>query len=429
MLLSYLYPFPFRNTNPPLTWVYYRQLGQLPPEEVEYVGSAGYFEDPVTVQQSRPWEISPLVQQQFGFGIPTTEQVAGCRQHWVELDLYDKLLSEQPSGLRAWASLMTRPYGPLCKRLEEVFRDAASRGPIEAVLTWCNCASLRKVAQRFKVPVIHNELGALRAPTYQRTVYFDFSGVNAYTESEPRYRRFKAEVQCERAPLFSVNELRALIGGPTLQSIDFTDPSYEYDLGLALQVEDDSNLIAYGNGFNNYELILTAMQHVEPKRVLIRTHPHGALDYRRIAWKGVQFDESPTSVEFVRRCRSVVTINSSVGIESLLLGRRACVLGQNPFDFMAARRIDEVLQPTELSPELVTQLNFAVLAYLIPEPLLFDLPYYRWRLQRPSELDIYRLHANYYQTGEVQYETTMHPPSRSFLMPWRRRLSGVRRSA
>lgn len=420
MLLSYLYPFPFRNTNPPLTWVYFRQLGQLPPEEVEYVGSPGYFEDPVTVQESRPWEISPEVQQRFGFGIPSTEQVAGCRQHWVDLDLYDKLLSDQPSGLRAWASLMTRPYAPLCSRLEEVFREAASRAPIEAVLTWCNCASLRKVAQRFKVPVIHNELGALRAPTYQRTVYFDFCGVNAYTEAEQRYQRFKAEAERERTPLFSMKELRALIGGPALASVDFSDASHEYDLGLALQVEDDSNLIAYGNGFSNYELILTAIQHMAPKPVLVRTHPHGALDYHRIAWKGVQFDDSPTSVEFVRRCRSVVTINSSVGLESLLLGRQACILGQNPFDFMAARRIDEVLSQTGVSPELVMQLNFAVLAYLVPEQLLFDLPYYRWRLQRPAELDVYRLHVHFHQTGEVRYETTTRPSNRSFLMPWKR---------
>jgi hypothetical protein len=221
-------------------------------------------------------------------------------------------------------------------------------------------------------------------------------------------------------PLLSVEALRRMVGGPTIEQVDFSDASCDYDLGLALQVEDDSNLIAYGNGFNNYELILTALQHVAPQRVLIRAHPHRALEYGRIAFKGVHFDESSTSVDFVRRCKCVATINSSVGLESLLLGRKACILGQNPFDFMAARRIDAALSLTGVSTELIAQLNFAVLAYLVPERLLFDLAYYRWRLQRPAEVDIYRLHANFYQTGEVRYETTTRRASRSFLMPWKR---------
>jgi hypothetical protein len=397
MLLSYLFPFPIRNLPAPLLWVFYRQLGKFREGEATYVGSSDYFIDLRVVEETRAWEMNPANQARLGYRLPEPEQLARAERQLIDVSMYAPLVAQTGSGLRAWTSLMTTAYPPLCRRLAEIFRTVSQKSPIDAVVSFGNCASLRKVAKQFGVPVIHNELGALRAPLFQPTVYVDFRGVNGNTEAAARFQRFKCEVEREGMPLLSRQELCELVAAAPIQPPVQPEPC-EFDLGLALQVEDDSNLIAFGNGYSNYELIVTALQFVEVERLLVRPHPFGSLDYRRTAWKPIQIDESPTSIDFIRRCKRIATINSSVALESMLIGRPACILGQSPFDFMATGGFAGLFQQTgECSPERLLQLNFAVLGYLVPESLLFELPYYCWRLRRPSELEIYRFHLNYYR--------------------------------
>jgi hypothetical protein len=187
----------------------------------------------------------------------------------------------------------------------------------------------------------------------------------------------------------------------------------EFELGLPLQVEDDSNLLAYANGYSNFELIHTALQFTPPEKLLIRQHPSGSLDYSHATWKPINVDQSTTSLDFIRRCRRIATINSSVALESLLLGRPTCILGDSPFRFIAGGSLPELfLQPAGWTSERVTQLNFAVLGYLIPEAMLFNEEYYRWRLGRPAEREIYRTHLEYYRDQLVrkrQCSTTVSP--------------------
>ncbi len=411
MLLSYLYPFPIRRLEAPLLWVFYRQLAAFRESDVAYIGSPEYFGDPGPTLEQRPWEANPETQARLRFEIPTFDETAGVRRHVVDASLFDPLLSEIGSGMRAWASLMTRPYPPLCRRLTEIFRAARKQGRIEAVMTFCNCASLQKVAKKFRVPVIHNEQGALRAPLFQPTVYFDFQGVNGNTETAARYQRFRREVDRAGMPLLTIEELWQIMAGATPMEPPTDAAGCDYELGLPLQVEDDSNLIAFGNGYSNFELLQTALQFAAVEKTLVRQHPSGSLDYFRAGWNPIQIDWSPTSLDFIRHSRRIATINSSVALESMMAGRPTCILGQSPFDFMAVRTLAQLFQaPASPSSELRTQLNFALLGYLVPEVLLFHFAYYRWRLQRPSEREIFSYHLDFYRTHPAQ-RVEVAPPA------------------
>lgn len=98
-------------------------------------------------------------------------------------------------------------------------------------------------------------------------------------------------------------------------------------------------------------------------------------------------DKSLDSIQFIKKCRQIVTINSSTALEAALLGKKVTVFGEASFKMLSG--LDDERQIRE-------RLNFLVFGYLIPYSLLFDKDYYNWRLSGPSETEIYLYHYHYY---------------------------------
>jgi hypothetical protein len=391
MIVSFLMPLPIRNVEAALLWIFYRQLATLPADQVVYVGSEHYFRDPAAHAAAGRWEVRPESGAHYNYPLPTAEHIAALHKRVIDPAVLGPLRDELPSMNQAWARLLSAEYPPLVAALEDLFREAAKTGSVEAALTWGNCPSLTAAAARFGVPVVHHELGALRTPFYKPAVYFDFRGVNGNTEAADRYRRFRAEIAARPPDGSSRDEIGALVA-----SMPSADPPVEYDLGLALQVENDSNVLVFANGYTNQDLIWTAYQFFPPERVAVRLHPSGYLDYAKVIGPTGHVDTSSTAAEFVRRCGRVATVNSSVGLEAMLLGRPACILGDSPFRFMAVQKLDRLKDAGEDAIAAAdAALGFAILGYMVPEPFLFDLDYLRWRLTRPPELAIYHHHRNH----------------------------------
>lgn len=148
---------------------------------------------------------------------------------------------------------------------------------------------------------------------------------------------------------------------------------------MPLQVEDDSNIIAYSNGFDNPEIV----DYVKSKTssVLIRKHPYGRVNYKDIE----NGSEDLTPQEFIALCEKIITINSSVGFEALLWGKPSEILGDSPFSFISRD-----------STVFVDALRFALLNYLVPFDFLFNKEYYDWRITMPDEDSIREKHLLYY---------------------------------
>ena len=73
-------------------------------------------------------------------------------------------------------------------------------------------------------------------------------------------------------------------------------------------------------------------------------------------------------------------MNSSVGLEAILLGREARIFGDSPFASLCNMEEDMKLKA----------LNFAVFGYLTHRDLLFEDNYYEWRIPaRGNEKEIY----------------------------------------
>ena len=152
----------------------------------------------------------------------------------------------------------------------------------------------------------------------------------------------------------------------------------KYEAGVGLQVEVDTNVLLFNNGCNWIDPMILAKKE-SVKKVLVRPHPLANFTIKSDF--NFDVDDLKGSVQdFINKCDKIYCLNSSVGIEAMLLGRKAVILGENPFSSLCD--MDEDMQ--------LKALNFAIFGYLIHGKYLYDDEYYKFRIaNRGNEKLIY----------------------------------------
>ncbi|WP_426118415.1 GT99 family glycosyltransferase N-terminal domain-containing protein [Pseudomonas sp. DSP3-2-2] len=384
MIAVFLPPFAFRGVTAPYLWVFYKFL-KSSNEKIIFIIGKEYLPESKSVDKSR-WEFSESSQQRLGYTVPSTKDVEGHHLHFLSLEIFIDLLSESnwnPS--ETFKAFLTRPIPNLTLAIEDIL--AKHGGDVEGVVTWCNCPSLNEAARTRKVPIIHLELGPLRDPFYRPTMYVDFKGVNGNSEAKARYdaiaRSYSGKLTTDELLNYFRTEPQTL---PTS-----TNESQRLKTGIVLQVEDDSNLIAFGNNFDNCALLSYAQLKVPAKNILVRGHPGSLFQVKQ---RELIIDDSENSQDFIQHCEEIITINSSVGFEALLQSKSVQILGDCSYKF-----ITEDCTHTEA----LKRLNFYLFNYLVPAELGFDLKYLRFRLNTKDEGKISEYHLHSYSSNPEGY--------------------------
>lgn len=377
MFATFLPPYPFRGTKAPYLWIFYRLLTSLK-ERSLFITGEDYLISPDEWQKSGRWEFDVPTMNHLGYAIPSDELLDQHDYCFMRGNVYDELLAScSHNPMLAFKKMLTQRIPNLEVELQEYLTGEHAE-KIEGIITICNCPSLEAVAESLSIPVIHIEVGPLRMPTYLSTGYLDFTGVNGHTEAEKRY--FDVEGLCQVD--ISVGELhRYFLRNPYVNS-----QAADADVGIVLQVEDDSNLIAYGNGFDNLTLLSYARMQFPQSHFLVRAHPGSQFQIKTGEY---DIDHSAMSLDFVHRCRHILTINSSVGLEGLLTSTPTTVLGDSSYKYVTQ---------TSDEQEKTNRLAFYLFSYLVPFELLFDIEYLRFRLSQPDEKAILERHIEYYST-------------------------------
>jgi hypothetical protein len=380
MFVSFLLPYIDRGQGPIFHWIMMAQLSKLGADELILIADERYFSAQIEWGRRE-------CQSGISYSNPSPSEWQRVRKLAVPTYIFEELERKSPSMLEAFKILLTENYEPLSAELRNLLSGICRESQPEAILSWCNIPSLELVAEEFNIPVIHNELGPFRPSNYQGTVYFDFRGVNGRTSAEKEMTEFLEQAHSADLRPLSTDELRHIL---------MTDPrrarsnsSQLYKAGAALQVENDSNMLAFNNGFTNFGLIFAARKGLAQKDLLIRQHPCGLLQYDSSL--GVR-DDSQDSIQFISRCERVFCTNSSVAFEALLMDKPVNVAGDSPVACLSEERHSGFS-----SKDFLLCLNYAFICYLVPSSLLFDAGYYRWRLQRPSLHEIYERHLQIFR--------------------------------
>jgi len=392
MFVVFLPALNFRGNRSPYLWWFHKLLSALG-REAAYICGDEYFRAPDELLADGRNEVSHELAKQLQYKLPDRTVLAEQLRVDVPLQVWERLEGRFPDDpLAAFKYFCLQEDLELCVAIAEAFDKILALGNrIEAVITCVNCATLQGLSGHRGIPVIHLELGPLRRPRFLQTAYFDFCGVNGRTEAYQRFFEDSENHSCfdHRTP---IENLRSLFMFSPLADV----PEADVELGLGLQVEDDSNVVCYANGYSALSLInngrkILSEGGVKPP-ILVRPHPGSFFSLRTLP-VGLEIDNSVTSVDFVVRCRRICSINSGVAVEGLLLGRAATVKGDCPFGFCVDSNTGECKE---------REFSFFLINYLVPWSLAFQVEYIRWRLGSPSEESIRQRHLEGFMQDKIR---------------------------
>ncbi len=366
-------------------WFFYKQLGDFA-NHLDHLTFIGWEKNHISPELLPEicWEKEASTHEKLEFSIPSAETVKKANVHYVDQSIFEELEKEFKSNNLVWQYLMTREHAPLVDFLRKTFEKIQQTESIDAIILNCNLPSAKAAAKEFGIPVIHTEIGPTRKPQYFQTAYWDLCGVNGNTEAAERFEKAADELD---ETLLSKKELRALfMSGKDFAEANAIADAPDYEVGVAGQVDDDSNIIAYSNGFNNLEVLRYANFHFGEKNVLFRSHPAAQ------SYFTATLDRSPSTVHFFKRIEKLVTINSSMALEACLFNKPVMVMGDSPFKILS----DDLVSGNIQDDGHIRELNFLLLNYIIPYELIFDYDYIFRRLSNPSESEIRQYHLDFY---------------------------------
>lgn len=391
-IVPILFPHPCRGETAPYLCTFLRSINTALPR------SAYYIVDPACLDWNRfrqRWEFEPWNQWFHEYRID--ESLKPDRIEFLDESLFEPLVRKHVTPIRAWRFLILNRYQPLEDFLEAALdRAAAELDGIDCVLTWLNVASLQHVCARRGIALVHNEHGPLRKPTWRHTAYFDFFGVNGQTAAAGDFATFCKQL-AHRDHWPSLEHIRDALLTAERSEAPVTAP---YRCGVATQLEEDSNLIAFGNGFSSLDVVRHCQRTFGWENVLVRLHPMGMAVVRG------HLDTSPNALAFIGCCDEIHTVNSSVAAEALLLGKTVVAYGDTPLRVAMRPQPDGdgTVWTTAGAAFPERAATFFFLSYLMPYGLVFDPAYIGWRLRGPSHLGRMVGHLRHYCGLPPRYE-------------------------
>lgn len=381
-----------RGNRSPYLWWFHKLLHAMG-DQAGYICGDDYYREPSLLLAEGRQEASPELASHYQYQLPDGPTLNNLARADIPLAVWHAIEGRYPANpLASFRHYCLEEdselYGAMANALD---RLEALGGPLEAVLTCVNCATLKSLCRNRSLPLVHVELGPLRQPVFLQTAYFDFSGVNGETEAQARYLA-SGMPPPPGQDRDEINHLRHLF---LMQRPPLEEPP-EADLGLCLQVEDDSNIICYAHGHSSLSLINDARAQLAEEQiappVLVRAHPGSYFSIRHLP-AGLAADDSASSLAFALRCRRIHTINSGLAVESVLMGRNVIVRGDSPFAFCV---------DAETGNCAPSALAFFLLNYLVPWKIAFSPEYLRWRLGNPSEIDIRQQHLDAFMQDKIK---------------------------
>jgi Capsule polysaccharide export protein len=225
---------------------------------------------------------------------------------------------------------------------------------IDCICVWSgNAISLSAAiaaARKSKIKTVFFENGSL-----PNTIAMDTQGIN-FQSSIPRNPDFYRSLIIPHQPEEQKSQLVKRASRKAVEEVPVKLPD-KY-LFIPYQVFGDSQIIMFSPWINGMEQLTQLVIHSREQAdqslwLVFKEHPTCKQDYsgfkKRILSSGsnIIFANGNSTQELIEHSQGVITINSSVGIESLLLGKKVITLGQ------AFYNIEGLVLHADSLPELV----------------------------------------------------------------------------
>lgn len=280
---------------------------------------------------------------------PTLEEKLGMQRWDGKWDL-EKI--KVRNDLCLGKGKITKFYYDILKRIHKEFQ-------FDAILLWSDNGAVRKFAKDYSIKTLFGEYGPTRYPFHQ-TIYFDINGVNynPYIAKAPILKLNNLETIHSETWIYDQevqiigNEKHALPSVGISINHDFHDklPFEDSFVFIPLQLADDLNTQIS----SKFKSPLEFLEEVIPKilkaglKVVVKGHPAAELrPYNLIAEiKALEYAErfqgevsiiprdasKEFSLSLIRQSILIITINSSIGFEAVMLGKTVLLCGDAHYD-------------------------------------------------------------------------------------------------
>lgn len=260
---------------------------------------------------------------------------------------------------------------------------------VEGIFNCLDCfASIRYLGDYYNCYVIPYVFSAIRkVHGYQQTLYMTSMDGSLYSCNEGRRRYNKFESEKHNSIIFSRRELLTIFGKehniPLLKSLN-SNPKYEIGVcANAWSVNHDFLKFKYTDDDIYYE----SKKKFPMEKIITRVHPMG-YDNMGVSRESLKNDP----VSFILSCKRITGVCSQMLLKAILWNRAVYMKGEFlQFSFLCEKDVE--------SEDIVDiiPLNYYILGYLVPSELMFDIEYWRWRIEKnPSEQEIYSRHLDFY---------------------------------
>lgn len=244
-------------------------------------------------------------------------------------------------------------------------------------------ASIRYISEYYGCPLIPYVFSAIRkVHGYTQTLYMAHMDEDLFKSKVPEklYDLYRSEDHS--AELLTRQEIMAVIGKRhNLILLPLMQSKGKYEMGVIREAYQTTPQLYQTDTMTDddiyYEFDRCFNDHIQT-----RMHP---MQLDRMGAGRNHLKNDPAA--FILGCKRLATVHSQMIVKAALWNRATCILGdQLPYSFLLSHDF------TNDKPMDEFKLNFLIFCYFIPDKLMFDEEYWKWRRTEPDTSSIVEKH-------------------------------------
>lgn len=328
------------------------------------------------------WEMEPFELQDLN----------DVEQYFVPDELFDDLEKYYGSRSEMLFALNSPVETVLDECMSGIFERIKQKHPQEEINGIFNSLEsfecVRSISRKWNIPLFNYSFSAIRKPHGYRQTLYHVNRDRFWTaeECESRWHKFEKELKDSHVPIFTNQEIIAIIGKErTLPLLQLMDSSPKYEMGVCCECYALLPQVFNNDPYTDDDIFYECKKIFGKDKLKVRSH---SLHLDEIQVDRTEVRNDPAA--FLLSCKRLAAVQSQILLKALLWKRTAVMKKDTlAFAFLCAKDVETVLQDN------LEGLNYYIFGYLIPAELMFSDKYWQWRLTNPSELEIYQCHLDY----------------------------------
>lgn len=246
--------------------------------------------------------------------------------------------------------------------------------------------SIRYIAKYYDCPLIPYVFSAVRkVHGYMQTLYMANFADDLFCTDAVKKMYWEYETHTPDFPVLTKKEILALLGKKrNLPLLPLLNSKGTYEMGVILEGFHMIPQTFQIDGVTDDDLYFESKRYYTESDIISRVHP---LRMDQMGATRAYTRNDPAT--FILNCKRLATVQSQMILKVAMWNRVPCVLGDSlPYAFLFRKDFRSELPVSD------EDLNFILFCCMVPDSLMFDRKYWKWRMKNPSPCELMLKHLH-----------------------------------